>query len=231
MSHKHSITARSGARATWYLTIDPERRMIRGELYTWIKRALDLLICLICVPLLLPLFGLIALLIALDSGGPILFGQLRTGKGGRRFRMYKFRTMVADAEALQPACAELSHLAPPDFKILADPRVTAFGQLLRRTSLDELPQLINVLRGDMTLVGPRPTSFGTDAYQPWHTARLDVVPGITGLSQVSGRSTLTFDQRVKLDLDYIERRCLWLDLQILLRTLGQLFVATGAYYY
>ena len=143
--------------------------------------------------------------------------------------MYKFRTMVRDAEQLLPACAHLSHLAAPDFKIAGDPRVTRVGRFLRRTSLDELPQLLNVLKGDMSLVGPRPTSFTPEQYLPWHTARLDVLPGITGLSQISGRGSLAFDQRVKLDLAYIEDRCLWLDLQIMLRTVGQVFAGEGAY--
>jgi lipopolysaccharide/colanic/teichoic acid biosynthesis glycosyltransferase len=145
------------------------------------------------------------------------------------YHMYKLRTIVADADALKPRYAHLNHQIWPDFKIARDPRVTPIGQLLRRTSLDELPQLLNVLKGEMSLIGPRPTSFAPDSYSLWHTARLEVLPGISGLWQVSGRGRLNFDQRVKLDLAYIEHQCLWLDLQIVLRTIGQVLVGEGAY--
>jgi lipopolysaccharide/colanic/teichoic acid biosynthesis glycosyltransferase len=196
--------------------------------YAWGKRAMDLLACLLSAPLILPLVAIGAVLIKLDSPGPVFFHQWRTGLHGRRFRMHKFRTMVGDAEAHKTEYAHLNELAWPDFKIRDDPRVTRVGRILRRLSLDELPQLLNVWRGEMSLVGPRPTSFTPEAYQLWHTARLDVAPGITGLSQISGRSKLHFDQRVKLDLAYIERASLWLDLCILLRTVVQIFVGHGA---
>jgi lipopolysaccharide/colanic/teichoic acid biosynthesis glycosyltransferase len=229
MSYTRSSMYQPRSATAWYRTVHPHRRLIRGKPYHRLKRAIDLLVCLLSVPLVLPLCGLISLLIALDTRGPILFLQLRTGKHGRQFRMYKFRTMVREAEQLQPAYAHMSHLAAPDFKIAGDPRITRVGRFLRRTSLDELPQLLNVLKGEMSLVGPRPTSFTPEEYLPWHTARLDVLPGITGLSQVRGRGTLSFDQRVGLDLDYIERQCLWLDLLILLRTIGQIVLGAGAY--
>ncbi len=216
-------------RDPWYLQIDPDKRLIRGQAYLRLKRLLDISLCLLVLPLVLPLLLLISLLIYLDSPGPVFFFQLRTGKGGRRFRMYKFRTMVPNAEALKQTYAHLNELAWPDFKITNDPRVTRVGHLLRKTSLDELPQLLNVLRGDMSLVGPRPTSFKPETYELWHTERLDVQPGITGLWQVSGRSNLSFDERLKLDIAYIERQCLWLDLQLLVRTVGQVFEGDGAY--
>ena len=221
-----SRLARSHA---WYRAINPHRRLITRTTYLRLKRAIDLILCVLCLPLALPLLGLIAVLIRLDSPGPIVFCQWRTGRHGRRFRMYKLRTMVADADALKPVYAHLNHQTWPDFKIAGDPRVTPIGRLLRRTSLDELPQLLNVLKGEMSLIGPRPTSFAPNDYSLWHTARLDVLPGITGLWQVSGRGRLNFDQRVKLDLAYIECQCLWLDLQIMLRTIGQVFVGEGAY--
>jgi len=205
----------------------PNRRFMIHT-YVWGKRAIDLLVCLLSAPLVLPLVVIGAVLIKLDSPGPVFFHQWRTGRHGRRFRMHKFRTMVGDAEAHKTEYAHLNELAWPDFKIRADPRVTRVGRILRRLSLDELPQLLNVWRGEMSLVGPRPTSFTPEAYQLWHTARLDVAPGITGLSQISGRSRLHFDQRVKLDLEYIERASLWLDLRILLRTVVQIFVGYGA---
>ena len=202
----------------------------RSAVHTYVrgKRAMDLLVCLLSAPLILPLIAIVAVIVKLDSPGPVFFHQWRTGKHGRRFRLYKFRTMVGDAEGRKAEFAHLNELAWPDFKIRDDPRVTRVGRLLRRLSLDELPQLLNVWKGEMSLVGPRPTSFPPETYQLWHTARLDVVPGITGFSQISGRSKLHFDQRVKLDLAYIECASLWLDLYILLRTVVQMFVGHGA---
>ncbi|MFL5802105.1 MAG: sugar transferase [Roseiflexaceae bacterium] len=220
---------RSVRMTPWYLEIDPQRRLIRGKAYRRIKRAIDIFGCLIIAPLALPLLLLVTLLVYIDSPGKIFFSQLRTGKGGRRFRMYKFRTMVPNAEELKLAYAHLNELTWPDFKITDDPRVTKVGKILRKTSLDELPQILNVLKGDMSLVGPRPTSFAPDTYRLWHTERLEVVPGITGLWQVHGRSNLDFDDRLKLDIAYIERQCLWMDIQIVVRTVGQVFVGDGAY--
>src|SRR5258706_8739419 len=178
---------RSVRMTPWYLEIDPQRRLIRGKAYRRIKRAIDIFGCLIIAPLALPLLLLVTLLVYIDSPGKIFFSQLRTGKGGRRFRMYKFRTMVPNAEELKLAYAHLNELTWPDFKITDDPRVTKVGKILRKTSLDELPQILNVLKGDMSLVGPRPTSFAPDTYRLWHTERLEVVPGITGLWQGHGR--------------------------------------------
>lgn len=212
----------------WY-RYDPERRLIRGRAYRWIKRAIDLLLCLLILPLALPLCLGIALLIYIDSPGAVMFYQLRTGKGGRRFRMYKFRTMVPNAAELKQVYAHLNELTWPDFKITNDPRVTRVGKILRKTSLDELPQLLNIIQGDMTLVGPRPTSFAADTYKLWHTERLEVVPGLTGLWQVSGRANLDFDDRLKLDIAYIENQCLWLDIQIIVRTALEVFIGEGAH--
>jgi len=180
-------------------------------------------------PLIVPLLLLVALLVYIDSPGKVLFTQLRTGKGGRRFKMYKFRTMVPNAEELKIKYAHLNELTWPDFKITNDPRITRVGKILRKTSLDELPQLLNVLIGDMSLVGPRPTSFAPETYRLWHTERLEVVPGITGLWQISGRSNLDFDQRLKLDIAYIERQSLWMDFCIIFHTVAQVFIGEGAY--
>jgi lipopolysaccharide/colanic/teichoic acid biosynthesis glycosyltransferase len=154
--------------------------------------------------------------------------QPRTGRGGRRFNMYKFRTMVTNAEELKIKYAHLNELASPDFKITNDPRVTRVGRILRKTSLDELPQVFNVLKGEMSLVGPRPTSFDVSTYSLWHTERLEVLPGITGLWQVSGRSEIDFDERLRLDIEYIERQCLLLDVKILFRTIKAIFSQRGA---
>jgi lipopolysaccharide/colanic/teichoic acid biosynthesis glycosyltransferase len=213
----------------WYLTIDPQNRIIRGKPYRILKRSIDILACLMVAPLLVPLLSLVALLIYIDSPGKVMFTQLRTGKGGRRFKMYKFRSMVPNAEELKIKYAHLNELTWPDFKITNDPRITRIGKILRKTSLDELPQLLNVLIGDMSLVGPRPTSFAPETYRLWHTERLEVVPGITGLWQISGRSNLDFDQRLKLDIAYIERQSLWMDICIIARTVGQVFIGEGAY--
>jgi len=213
----------------WYLTIDPQNRIIRGTAYRMLKRSIDIMACLMVAPLLVPLLSLVALLIYIDSPGKVMFTQLRTGKGGRRFKMYKFRSMVPNAEELKIKYAHLNELTWPDFKITNDPRITRIGKILRKTSLDELPQLLNVLKGDMSLVGPRPTSFAPETYRLWHTERLEVVPGITGLWQISGRSNLDFDQRLKLDIAYIERQSIWMDICIIARTVGQVFIGEGAY--
>ena len=166
------------------------------------------------MPLLAPSCS-VALAVRLDSPGPILFTQQRTGQHGIRFGMYKFRTMVRDAEALKASLMHLNILPPPDFKIIDDPRITRVGKFLRKTSLDELPQIFNVLRGEMSLVGPRPTSFAASTYDLWHTERLEAVPGITGLWQVKERNAATFDERLRLDVEYLERMSLGLDLKIM----------------
>jgi lipopolysaccharide/colanic/teichoic acid biosynthesis glycosyltransferase len=142
--------------------------------------------------------------------------------------MYKFRSMVPNAEELKKTYAHLNELQWPDFKITNDPRITPFGKFLRKSSLDELPQLFNILRGEMTLVGPRPTSFGPETYKLWHTERLDVQPGLTGLWQIVGRGKIEFDDRLRMDIAYVERRGLWLDIVILFKTITAVFKQRGA---
>ncbi len=213
----------------WYEKFDPDRRLITGTAYLRLKRVMDVTLCLLAMPFILPLFVVVAILIKIDSpGGPIFFKQLRTGRGGRRFWMYKFRTMVPNAEELKKELMHLNELEWPDFKITNDPRVTRVGRILRKTSIDELPQIINVLRGEMSLVGPRPTSFDSSTYQLWQTERLDVLPGITGLWQIEGRAETEFDERLRLDIAYIERRSIWFDIQILVRTVLAVFQGKGA---
>lgn len=168
-------------------------------------------------------------LIWLTGGRPILFMQERTGKAGRRFKLYKFRTMVKDATELKSQLIDQNDFSGPDFKIAKDPRITRLGAFLRKYSLDELPQIINVLKGDMSLVGPRPTSFEASTYDLWHTERLEVVPGLSGLWQVSGRAEVDFDERVRLDINYVERRSLLFDVWILVRTVKAVLRARGAY--
>ena len=194
------------------------------------KRALDITVAAALLVLAAPLMLLIALAIKLDSPGPVIFRQRRVGKDGRPFTFYKFRGMVADAEARLHEVAHLNEVDGPIFKSRRDPRVTRVGRVLRRTSLDELPQLWNVLRGDMSLVGPRPPlPTEVTRYEPWQRDRLLVPGGITGLWQVSGRNLLGFEDMVRLDLEYITRWSLWLDLRILLRTILVVLTARGAY--
>jgi lipopolysaccharide/colanic/teichoic acid biosynthesis glycosyltransferase len=200
----------------------PTRRYLAG------KRALDLVVCTLLLVIAIPVIAVCALAICLDTPGPVMFAQLRTGRDGRRFRMLKLRTMLANAEELKPQFAHLSVVPPPDFKIPNDPRITRVGRFLRATSLDELPQLFNVLRGDMSLVGPRPTSFEPSRYELWHTQRLDVRPGITGLWQVEGRNVTTFDERLRLDVQYIRRRSLAFDVMLLARTVVVVLRRSGA---
>ena len=192
------------------------------------KRAFDLGIALLLLPLIVPVLILCALAIWIESPGPVVFTQLRTGRHGARFRMFKFRTMVRDAEELKLSLQHLNILPPPDFKILDDPRITRVGRILRKTSLDELPQIVNVIFGQMSFVGPRPTSFAPSTYDLWHTERLEVTPGITGLWQVKGRNSMTFDQRLRLDIDYIRNWSLRLDLKIISMTASAVVGRSGA---
>lgn len=205
-----------------------EARRPRTEHRAALKRAFDVTASLCVLPVVLLLLGVCAVAIRLDSEGPIFFRQTRTGRGGKRFAMLKLRTMRKDAEAMKAKLLHLNTLRYPDFKIKDDPRITKVGYVLRKTSLDELPQVLNVLRGDMSWVGPRPTSFDSSTYNLWHTARLEAKPGITGLWQVSGRNELQFDDRVRLDIAYCRNRSFWLDMQILLRTVGAVITARGA---
>ncbi len=214
----------------WILHFDPHKRLLTGKAYLLTKRAFDLIVVCVAAIGWLPVFLFLASIIKITSpGAPAIFAQYRTGKGGHRFKMYKFRTMVPNAEDLKAKYAHLNELQWPDFKITNDPRVTPIGRFLRKTSLDELPQLINVLVGDMSLVGPRPTSFGAETYSLWHTERLDVRPGITGLWQIVGRAQLEFDERLRLDIAYIERASIWLDINILYQTIAAVFQQRGAH--
>jgi exopolysaccharide biosynthesis polyprenyl glycosylphosphotransferase len=194
------------------------------------KRVFDIVAALLGLVVGAPVLALIALAIQLDSSGPAIFRQERVGQNGRHFTIYKFRSMRTGADAEKEHLQALNEADGPLFKIRDDPRLTRIGKFLRRTSLDELPQLFNVIRGDMSLVGPRPpTPDEVALYHPWHKKRLNVPPGITGLWQVSGRSELTFDEMVLLDLYYIEHWSPWLDFMILLRTIPKVLVSEGAY--
>ncbi len=195
-----------------------------------LKRMLDVGMVVLSMPVTLPLTLLLALLIRLDSPGPALFRQIRIGKDGLPFVCYKFRTMVRDADKQKEALSRLNEADGPLFKIRHDPRVTRIGRFLRRSSLDELPQLWNVLRGEMSLVGPRPgLPEEVRQYEPWHYRRLEVTPGLTGLWQVLGRSTTTFDEMVRLDIYYAENWSVGTDLRILLMTIPAVIWGKGAY--
>ncbi len=195
-----------------------------------IKRAFDLVVGSLMVIVFSPVWLAVALAIKLDSPGPVLFAQERCGRDSKRFTIFKFRSMRQNAEAELANLREQNEASGPLFKIRNDPRRTRVGSFIRRTSLDELPQLINVLRGDMSMVGPRPPLPSEVAqYQDWQRKRLDIQPGLTGLWQVSGRSNLTFDEMVMLDIYYGENWSLALDVSILLRTVPQFIFGDGAY--
>jgi lipopolysaccharide/colanic/teichoic acid biosynthesis glycosyltransferase len=201
--------------------------MTVGPWFLRTKRAIDLAICMLISPAVLILLAGCAIAIRLDSPGAVLFTQQRTGRNGVRFPMYKFRTMVHNAEELKPSLQHLNVLPPPDFKIPNDPRITGVGGFLRKTSLDELPQILNVLRGEMSLVGPRPTSFHASTYSLWHSQRLEATPGITGLWQIGGRKQMTFDERNRLDAAYIRNMSIRQDLRIMLLTIGSIVRRSG----
>jgi exopolysaccharide biosynthesis polyprenyl glycosylphosphotransferase len=195
-----------------------------------LKRGVDIGLVLLTAPFTLLLSLLIVLVIRLDSPGTALFRQTRVGKHGQHFTCYKFRTMVHDAEKRKAELEQLNEADGPLFKIRCDPRVTRVGRFLRRSSLDELPQLWNVLRGEMSLVGPRPAiPAEVEQYQPWHLRRLEVTPGLTGLWQVLGRSDTSFEEMVRLDIYYAENWSVWMDMQLLLRTIPTVVLGRGAY--
>jgi exopolysaccharide biosynthesis polyprenyl glycosylphosphotransferase len=209
------------------LTLEP---VAQEEWKLLVKRLMDLAGTFVMLPLLLPLTGLIALAIKLDSSGPLFFAQERVGLHKRRFQMLKFRTMVAGADQLQAQVEHLNEAQGPIFKIANDPRITRVGRVLRRTSLDELPQILHVLTGEMSLVGPRPMSLrDVDLFdQGIQRKRFSVKPGLTCLWQISGRSNLPFSKWLELDLDYIEHWSLSQDLKILFKTIPAVLSGRGA---
>ena len=195
------------------------------------KRYIDATIAASVLLFLAPLMLIIAAAVKLTSKGPVFYAQDRTGYLGRRFKMYKFRTMVCNAEELKAQLAHMNHQGnnSPDFKVRKDPRITSVGTFLRKYSLDELPQFYNVIRGDMRLVGPRPTSFSADTYNDDHLVRLAAPPGLTGIWQISGRSDIDFDQRVVLDYQYIRKQSALQDAKILFKTPLAVLKGDGAY--
>jgi exopolysaccharide biosynthesis polyprenyl glycosylphosphotransferase len=210
------VTVRSGPPDGWQLTA---------------KRLIDVWGSLVLLTALAPLFAMVAIAIKLDSPGPVFFRQERVGLNRRRFKLFKFRTMVEGADQQQPLLERLNEAAGPVFKIRNDPRITCVGKFLRRFSVDELPQLLNVLKGEMSLVGPRPLPV-RDIERidvQWHKRRLSMQPGVTCLWQVNGRSDVSFDHWVRMDLEYIDKWSLALDLKILLKTIPAVLKGSGAY--
>jgi exopolysaccharide biosynthesis polyprenyl glycosylphosphotransferase len=224
---KRSLAEAGELGGSHYITTYPA---IHDGLPMMIKRIVDIVGSFVILTFLTPLFLIVSLMIKLTSTGPVFFLQERVGYNKRRFRIFKFRSMVPGAEELMVELENLNELSGPVFKIRNDPRVTPLGMFLRRTSIDELPQLINVLKGDMSLVGPRPLpvrdyhGFNED----WQRRRFSVRPGITCLWQVNGRSSITFEQWMKLDLQYMDEWSLWLDLKILARTIPAVLKGSGA---
>jgi exopolysaccharide biosynthesis polyprenyl glycosylphosphotransferase len=235
---KLSVVSPLRGRAMPALRISQVAELPVFEFNTWdpprstllIKRTFDLVVSAVALLLLLPFLPLVAIAIRLDSKGPIFFTQSRAGENGEPFRMYKLRTMTADAEDRLGEVVRLDQLTEPMFKVNGDPRITRVGRLLRRLSIDELPQLFNVLTGKMSIVGPRPEEIAVAAmYGPEHRFRLAVKPGLTGPMQVYGRGELTFGERLAVELDYIENLSIARDLRILLLTVPAAMRGTGAF--
>lgn len=192
--------------------------------YEVIKRLIDIVCSFLGVLVLSPLFIIIAIIIKMTSKGPVFFSQKRVGKNGKEFDMYKFRSMVVNAEELKEKLAAKNEMSGPMFKMKDDPRVTKVGKFIRKTSIDELPQLWNVLKGDMSLVGPRPSLPKEVAqFEDWMYKRLEVKPGLTCYWQVSGRNNIDFEDWMKLDIRYVEERNFWIDIKLIFKTVGVLF--------
>ncbi len=199
------------------------------EWQLFLKRIMDIIVSFTAIVFFSPLMLIVAILIKTTSKGPILFKQERVGLNGRRFTLYKFRSMVADAEELKAKLIEHNEMDGPVFKIEKDPRITAIGSFLRKTSIDELPQFFNVLAGDMSIVGPRPPlKSEVENYQVWQRRRLSLKPGITCTWQVSGRNQISFENWMKMDLEYIDNWSLWLDMKLMARTFVSVLLGYGA---
>ena len=194
------------------------------SLYEVIKRLIDVVCSFLGVIVLSPLFIIIAIIIKMTSKGPVFFSQKRVGKNGKEFDMYKFRSMVVNAEELKEKLASQNEMSGPMFKMKDDPRVTKVGKFIRKTSIDELPQLWNVLKGDMSLVGPRPSLPKEVAqFEDWMYKRLEVKPGLTCYWQVSGRNNIDFEDWMKLDIKYVDERSTWIDIKLIFKTVFVLF--------
>lgn len=204
-------------------TLQSEGKASRTS-YDITKRGIDFLCSFLGVIILSPVFIIVALLIKIDSKGPVIFKQERVGLRGKTFYMYKFRSMVVNAEELKDKLQKQNEMSGPMFKMKEDPRITKVGKFIRRTSIDELPQLFNVLKGEMSLVGPRPSlPKEVKEFESWMNKRLEVKPGLTCYWQVSGRNSIGFEEWMKLDCKYVEDRNTWLDLKLIFKTFFVLF--------
>ncbi|MDU4912097.1 sugar transferase [Clostridium baratii] len=194
------------------------------ELYYFFKRFIDVIGAFLGLVVLSPIILIISILIKLDSNGPILFSQDRVGKDKKVFKMYKFRSMVVNAEELKSKLKEQNEMSGPMFKMKEDPRVTKIGKFIRKTSIDELPQLINVIKGEMSLVGPRPSlPKEVEQFEPWMMERFQVKPGLTCYWQVYGRNDIDFEDWMKLDIKYVRERNIFIDLKLIFKTVFVLF--------
>ena len=194
------------------------------------KRIMDVVCSAAALAVLSPIFLAVAVAIKLEDKGPVIFTQNRTGKDGRVFRMYKFRSMYVDAEKRRSELLARNEADGPLFKIADDPRVTKVGRFIRRTSIDELPQLVNILKGEMSIVGPRPlVTYEQNQCTEYQAQRLLVKPGLTCIWQVSGRSDTSFEELIEMDLEYIRNQSLWLDIKLILKTVVVVFTHKGAY--
>lgn len=201
-----------------------------GFYLKYLKRVIDVLGSIAGLVLFAPLILLFAVLIKIDSRGPVLYKAARLGKGGKPFTFYKLRSMYVGAHESRSTLMHLNQVKGPVFKLFDDPRITRIGRFMRKCSIDELPQLYNVLKGDMSLVGPRPPiPEEVEKYEPWQLRRLSLKPGITCLWQISGRSRLGFDEWMRLDIEYINNQSFWMDVKILLRTIPAVLLREGAY--
>ncbi|MCR1904098.1 sugar transferase [Lactobacillus taiwanensis] len=211
------------------IKLDPSK--VKGRLvYHTVKRGFDILASGVALVLLSPLFGVLTVKIKKEDGGPAFYSQTRIGKNGKPFKMWKFRSMIVNADKMVKQLEEQNGIDGAMFKIKDDPRVTKIGHVIRKYSLDELPQLWNVLKGDMSLVGPRPPlPMEVEDYTPYDKLRLTVMPGCTGLWQVTKRNDADFDEMVELDLEYINNSSLWFDFKILLKTVGVVIHPNSAY--
>ncbi len=196
--------------------------------YEFAKRALDIVGASILLSVLSIPAAIVAVLIKVDDPGPVMFKQIRVGRFGRRFTIYKFRTMISNAEKMQQEMDKYNEAGGAYFKMKNDPRVTKVGIVLRKLSLDEIPQFINVLTGDMSLVGPRPLPITGYEEEEWYVRKVSVPPGMTGLWQISGRSDLSGEQAADLDLEYVKRRGMWFDLRLMLMTIPAVLFRKGA---
>ena len=210
-----------GLRVDFEYKYENERK---SDFYKFCKRGIDVIVAGVGLILLSPIITIVACAIKLTSNGPIFFLQKRVGKNGELFNMYKFRAMVVNAEELKEKLKHQNEMSGPMFKMKDDPRVTKVGKFIRKTSLDELPQLWNVLKGDMSLVGPRPSlPKEVEQFDSWMFKRLTVRPGLTCYWQVSGRNNIDFEDWMKLDVKYVEERNLWIDIKLIFKTVGVLF--------